>query len=156
MSEPEVVSGGGAVTSDPDAALLVRLRAGDEAAFLELVRKYNPMMHRIALNHVRTAAVAEEVVQDAWVGMLRSLDRFEGRAQLRTWLLRILTNRARSRGVREARTVPFSALGDGDPSVAPDRFRGPQDHYAGGWITFPTDWSTLPEQHLLSQETLAY
>ena len=116
-------------------ALLVRLRAGDEAAFLELVRKYNPMMHRIALNHVRTASVAEEVVQDAWVGMLRSLDRFEGRAQLRTWLLRILTNRARSRGVREARTVPFSALGDGDlglksgdgETAASHRVAGPED-----------------------------
>src|SRR4051794_11954110 len=147
MSEPAL---------DPDAALLARLRAGDEAAFLELVRKYNSMMHRIALSYVRTPSVAEEVVQDTWVGVLRSLDRFEGRSLLRTWLLRILANRARTRGVREARSVPFSALGEDDPSVDPERFRGPEDRYAGGWVAFPMDWSTLPEHQLLAQETIAH
>jgi RNA polymerase sigma-70 factor (ECF subfamily) len=155
MSEPTLAGDGTPASPDPDAGLLARLRAGDEAAFLELVHKYNPMMHRIALTYVRTPSVAEEVVQDAWVGMLRSLDRFEGRSLLRTWLLRILTNRARSRGVREARSVPFSALGEDDPSVAPERFQGPEDRFPGGWVAFPTDWSTLPEHRLLAEETLA-
>ena len=141
---------------DPDAALLEGLRAGDEAAFLALVRKYNPMMHRIALTYVRTPSVAEEVVQDAWVGVLRSLPRFEGRSLLRTWLLKILANRARTRGVREARSVPFSTLTDDEPSVAAERFRGNDDRYPGHWIALPTDWSTLPEHQLLAQETLAY
>src|SRR5204863_3620699 len=135
--------------------LLARLRCGDEEAFLELVRRYGPVMQRLALTYVRSPAVAEEVVQDAWIGVLGSLERFEGRSLLRTWLLRILTNRARTRGVREARSVPFSSLGDDDPSVAPERFRGPEDQYTGGWVAFPTDWSTLPEQQLLAQETLA-
>jgi RNA polymerase sigma-70 factor, ECF subfamily len=146
MSEPTLAGGGAPGSPDPDADLLARL----------LVHKYNPMMHRIALTYVRAPSVAEEVVQDAWVGMLRSLERFEGRSLLRTWLLRILTNRARSRGVREARSVPFSALGDDDPSVAPERFQGPEERFPGGWRAFPTDWSTLPEQQLLSQETLAH
>src|SRR6476620_9808981 len=155
MSEPTLAGDDAAGSPDPDAELLARLRAGDEDAFVALVRKYNPVMHRIALTYVRTPSVAEEVVQDTWVGVLRSLERFEGRSLLRTWLLRILANRARTRGAREARSVPFSSLGDDDPSVAPERFRGPEDRYAGGWVAFPTDWSTLPEHQLLAQETLA-
>jgi RNA polymerase sigma-70 factor (ECF subfamily) len=156
MSERTLADDGAPGSPDPDAGLLARLRHGDEAAFLELVHKYNPMMQRIALTYVRTPSVAEEVVQDAWVGVLRSLDRFEGRSLLRTWLLRILANRARTRGVREARSVPFSALGEDDPSVDPERFRGPEDRYAGGWVAFPMDWSTLPEHQLLAQETIAH
>jgi RNA polymerase sigma-70 factor (ECF subfamily) len=139
---------------DPDAELLTRLRAGEEAAFLELVGKYGPLMKRIALGYVRTAAVADEVVQDAWLGALRSLHRFEGRSTLKTWLLRILTNRARSRGEREARCVPFSSLvGDDDdaPAVPEERFQGPDGGYPGGWATPPAQW---PEARLLARETL--
>jgi RNA polymerase sigma-70 factor (ECF subfamily) len=144
---------------DPDAERLERARAGDEAAFLELVHAYNPVMHRVALNYVRTASVAEEVVQDAWLGILRSLPRFEGRCSLRSWMLRIVANRARTRGVREARCVPFSSLAsdeDDEPAVAAERFQGPQEQFPGGWRTFPTDWRTLPEQRVLAQETLAH
>jgi RNA polymerase sigma-70 factor (ECF subfamily) len=142
-------------TVDPDAALLARLREGDEAAFLELVAKYGPVMRRIALGYVRTPSVADEVVQDAWLGALRSLHRFEGRSTLKTWLLRILANRARSRGAREARCVPFSSLVDDDgPSVPADRFQGPDGRYPGGWTSFPTDWDALPEARLLARETL--
>jgi RNA polymerase sigma-70 factor (ECF subfamily) len=140
---------------DPDAALLARLRAGDEAAFLELVDKYGPVMRRIALGYVRTPSVADEVVQDAWLGALRSLHRFEGRSTLKTWLLSILANQARSRGEREARSVPFSSLLDDDgPSVPADRFQGPDGRYPGGWASFPTDWDTIPEARLLARETL--
>jgi RNA polymerase sigma-70 factor, ECF subfamily len=113
-------------------------------------------MKRIALGYVRTPAIAEEVVQDAWLGALRSLHRFEGRSSLKTWLLRILTNRARTRGEREARCVPFSALVDDEgPSVPAERFQGPDGRYPGGWASVPTDWDTIPEARLLARETLA-
>jgi RNA polymerase sigma-70 factor (ECF subfamily) len=143
---------------DPDAELLVRLRRGDEAAFLELVARYGPVMHRIALSYVRSASVAEEVVQDAWIGVLRSLGRFQGRSSLRTWLLRILTNRARTRGAREARCLPFSALArddDDGPAVDPERFQGPDGRFPGGWAAFPAPWESVPEERLLARETLA-
>ena len=159
MSDPTLVLASDPGTADPDAELLARLRAGDEAAFLELVRKYGPVMQRVALTYVRSPSVAEEVVQDAWIGVLRSLHRFQGRSTLRTWLLRILANRARTRGVREARCVPFASLareGEDEPSLAPERFQGPEGRFPGGWAAFPTDWDTIPEQHLLAQETLAH
>src|SRR5919107_1750656 len=109
-----------------DQELLQRLRAGDEAAFMELVDRYGPLMLRIALSHVRSRAVAEEVVQEAWLGVLQGLDRFEGRSSLKTWILRIVANRARTRGEREARSVPLSSLvpdGEEDgPAVDPQRF----------------------------------
>ena len=141
--------------TDPDAELVDRLRLGDEAAFLELVRKYGPVMHRLALSYVRSPAVAEEVVQDAWIGALRSLERFQGRSSLRTWLLRILANRARTRGAREARCLPFSALaGDEAPAVDPDRFQGADGRFPGGWAAFPATWDSVPEERLLARETL--
>jgi RNA polymerase sigma-70 factor, ECF subfamily len=111
------------------------------------------MMLRVALGHVRSRAVAEEVVQEAWLGVLKSLPRFEGRALLRTWLLRILVNLARTRGVREARSLPFSAFDE--PAVDPDRFQGADGRHPGGWAAFPTDWATLPEERLLAREALS-
>src|SRR5215218_2965722 len=118
---------------------------------MTLVDRYGPLMLRIALTHVRTRAVAEEVVQEAWLGVLQGLDRFEGRASLKTWILRIVANRARTRGEREARSVPLSSLGD-EPAVDPDRFF-PPDHplYPGGWSAPPPAW---PEVSLLAAETL--
>src|SRR3954454_9400631 len=153
MPEPTLVA------ADPDGELLARLRCGDEAAFLELVERYGPVMQRVALTYIRTQSVAEEVVQDAWIGVLRSLDRFEGRSSLRTWLLRILANRARTRGAREARCVPFASLvrdDDEAPAVPSERFQGPEGRFPGGWVAFPTDWETLPEERLLARATLAH
>jgi RNA polymerase sigma-70 factor, ECF subfamily len=147
------------VVVDADSALLERLRAGDEAAFMTLVDKYGPLMLRIALSHVRTRAVAEEVVQEAWLGVLQGLSRFEGRSSLKTWILRIVANRARTRGEREARSVPMSSLGPDDdedgPAVNPDRFL-PGDHpmYPGGWSIPPHSWARMPEERLLASETL--
>jgi RNA polymerase sigma-70 factor, ECF subfamily len=141
------------VTED-ERELIARLRAGDEAAFMALVERYGPLMLRIALSHVRSRAVAEEVVQEAWLGVLTGLDRFEGRSSLKTWILRILTNQARTRGEREGRSVPLSSLeDDGGPAVDPERFFGP-DHprYPGGWQAPPHAW---PEEQLLAAETLA-
>lgn len=146
------------VVVDRDADLLARLRAGDADAFMTLVDRYGPLMLRIALSHVRSRAVAEEVVQEAWLGVLQGLDRFEGRSSLKTWILRIVTNRARTRGEREARSVPLSSLAADDedePSVDPARFRGPDDpQYPGGWAIPPHSWARLPEDKLLASETL--
>jgi RNA polymerase sigma-70 factor (ECF subfamily) len=136
---------------------LVRaLRGRDEVAFVTLVRRYNGLMLHVALGHVRTRAVAEEVVQETWCAVLAGIDRFEGRAAFKTWLMRILTNRAKTRGQREARCVPFSSLAEDDddrPAVDPDRFL-PADHprYPGGWAAAPAEWSRTPDECLLSDE----
>src|SRR5262245_57986767 len=113
-------------------------------------------MIAVARSYVRSRAVADEVVQEAWLGVLRGLDRFEGRSLLRTWVLQIVANVARTRAVREARSIPMSAFeAEGDePSVEPERFLGPDDPYPGHWKSYPSDWRTLPEQQLLSKETL--
>jgi RNA polymerase sigma-70 factor (ECF subfamily) len=138
---------------DADRELLARLRAGDEAAFMTLVDRYGALMLRVALMHVRSRAVADEVVQEAWLGVIRGLDRFEGRSSLKTWILRIVANLARTRGVREQRSVPLSALED-EPSVDPGRFRPPDDRYPGGWAVPPHAWARLPEESLVAEETL--
>jgi RNA polymerase sigma-70 factor (ECF subfamily) len=139
-----------------EAALVRRLREGDEAAFAEVAERLYPAMLAVARGYVRTRALAEDVVQEAWLGVLRGLDRFEGRSSFRTWALTIVANIARTRAVREARSVPFSAFADeeGGPSVEPERFRGPDDPFPGHWSSYPTDWRTLPESRLLSEETL--
>ncbi len=115
-------------------------------------------MLAVARGYVRGTAVAEEVVQEAWLGVLRGLDRFEGRSSLKTWILRIVANTAMTRGVREARSVPFSALGAGDdePAVDPDRFQGPDGPHPGHWLAgaAPSDWTQLPEDVLDRRETL--
>jgi RNA polymerase sigma-70 factor, ECF subfamily len=136
-----------------DEQILAALKRGDETAFVQLVEQHQGLMLRVALRYVRTRAVAEEVVQETWVAVLHGLDRFEARASLKTWIFRILTNRAISRGEREGRVLPFSSLGDDDgPAVDPDRFRPPGAQWAGGWKVFP---DALPEERLLARETLS-
>jgi RNA polymerase sigma-70 factor, ECF subfamily len=139
-----------------DAQLVARLRAGDERAFDELVRSFYPAMLAVARAYARTRAVADEIVQDAWLAVLNGIDRFEGRSSLRTWVLQIVANIARTRAAREARTVPFSSFepDEGAPAVDPARFRGSDEPYAGHWRNGPTDWSRLPEERLASQETI--
>jgi RNA polymerase sigma-70 factor (ECF subfamily) len=138
--------------SEDERDLIERLRAGDEGAFMMLVEMYGPLMLRLAQNYVRSRAVAEEVVQEAWLGVLTGIDRFEGRSSLKTWILRILVNRARTRGERESRTIPVSALdGEGEAAVDPDRFFGADHRYPGGWSAPPVPW---PEDALLASETL--
>ena len=135
-----------------DAAVVARLRARDEATFRELVEELTPVMTRVARNHVSTDASAAEVVQDAWLGVLRGIDAFEGRSSVRTWVFRILTNIAKTRGTRERRAVPLSSLGAG-PTVDPDRFRGADDDYPGGWKAFPTPWPSPEESAVLAVTT---
>jgi RNA polymerase sigma-70 factor (ECF subfamily) len=139
-----------------DAALVERLREGDERAFEEAVARLYPAMLAVARGYVRGRSVAEEVVQDAWLAVFKGVDRFEGRASLRAWVLRIVANIARDRAVREARSLPFSSFesDDDEPLVDPRRFNGSDEPYPGGWKSFPTDWRTLPESRVLALETL--
>jgi RNA polymerase sigma-70 factor (ECF subfamily) len=135
-----------------DDQTLAALRRGDERAFIELVQLHQPLMLRVARRYVRSSALAEEVVQETWLGVINGLERFEGRASLKTWIFRILTNRALSRAQREGRTIPMSSF---EPAVDPDRFRPEGDQWPGGWKSFPVSWDGLPEERLLARETLA-
>jgi len=143
-----------------DQSLVERARDGDEAAFAALVRRYSPMLMRLARMYVPTDALAEDVVQETWVAVVRGLDRFEGRSSFKTWLFRILVNRAKTRGVREHRSIPFASVGgvggdegdgfEGDgPTVDPSRFASD-----GAWTSAPADWHDDPEAALDSAEAL--
>jgi RNA polymerase sigma-70 factor, ECF subfamily len=145
------------VTRDDDAQLIAALRAGDAAAFAMLVDRHSAAMIRVARAYVPSRAVAEEVVQEAWIAVMRGIGAFEARASLKTWIFRILTNVAMRSGARERRSVPFSALAEaedtGERSVDPDRFLS-ADHesFAGHWVIMPTRWPT-PGEGLLAGET---
>ena len=131
------------VLSREDACLVEGLRAGDEAAFAALMRMYGAGMLWVAQMFVPSRAVAEEVVQEAWLGVLKGIDRFEGRSSVKTWLFRIVANTAKTRGVREARSVPFSSLGDDEDAVtvSPERFLGDGDRFPGHWAVPPGSWA---------------
>jgi RNA polymerase sigma-70 factor (ECF subfamily) len=152
------VYGRGQAGSDiaADRKLVDELRRGDEAAFGRLVDTYHASLIRLARSYVRDAAVAEEVVQETWLGVIRGIDRFEGRSSLKTWIFRILTNTAKKRGVREARSVPLSALrlaGEAsDGVVDPDRFQPEGNLWAGHWASPPSSWGSAPEERLLASE----
>jgi RNA polymerase sigma-70 factor (ECF subfamily) len=135
--------GGRAHAPDDDAELLVRLRAGDEEAFLALVARHQAMLLRLASTFVSSTAVAEEVVQDTWLGVVRGIEGFAGRSSFRTWLLRILVNRARSTGVREDRSV---AVGDAGPVVDRARFDA-----SGAWMSPPQHWVEDSDDRLLAE-----
>ena len=140
-----------------DQALVAALCRGDADAFATLVDRHSPAMIRVAMAYVPTRATAEEAVQETWIGVMRGIDGFEGRASLKTWIFRILTNVAMRNGARERRSMPFSALAEaentGEPSVDPDRFL-PADHelFPGHWAIMPARWPT-PEEGLLAGET---
>jgi RNA polymerase sigma-70 factor, ECF subfamily len=139
-----------------DHELVQRLRDGDESAFAELIDRYGMTMLRVAQMYVRDRGTAEEVVQETWLAVLNGIDRFEERSSLKTWLFRILTNRAKTRGERDGRLIPFSSLAGADPeadepSVDPDRFLGPDSPHPGAWAAPPVGW---PQDKLLERETL--
>lgn len=141
-----------------DRKLVEALRSGDQQAFAKLVDELSPGLLRLAVAHVPSRAVAEEVLQDTWLGVINGIDRFEGRSSLRTWIYRILLNNARTRGVRERRTLPFSSLrrrseeGGDAPAVEPERFQGRRAEHPGGWARPPVEWSS-PEEKLSADET---
>jgi RNA polymerase sigma-70 factor, ECF subfamily len=122
---------------ESDGELLLRLRSGDERAFVSLVERFHEPMLRLAVSFVPSRAVAEEVVQDTWLALLRGLDGFEGRSSLKTWLFRILVNQARTTGTRENRSVPVA---DPEPAVDPSRFGA-----SGGWADPPERWIEAAE-----------
>jgi RNA polymerase sigma-70 factor (ECF subfamily) len=140
-----------------DAALVDALRAGDEAAFIWLVERYHGGLVRTAMTYVRDRDVAEEVVQEAWIGVIRGLDRFEGRSSLATWIFRIVTYQARSRGKRERRMVPISAFeaGPDEPAVDPARFLPAGVPWTGHWADAPRQWGADASERLLSREMQA-
>jgi RNA polymerase sigma-70 factor (ECF subfamily) len=125
---------------ESDGDLLRRLRGGDEQAFVTLVERYNGSMLRLALSFVPSRAVAEEVVQDTWLAVLRGLSAFEGRSSLQTWMFTILVNRARTTGAREQRTIPVA---DAGPVVDASRF-GPD----GAWSAPPEHWIEEAEDRI--------
>ena len=149
-----------ALRSADEATLIKALRRGDEAAFATMVDQNHGSMVRIAQLHVADEPTAEEVAQEAWLAVLTGIDRFEGRSTLRTWIFRIVSNLAKTRGIRERRSIPFSALiGDDvtdDDGMAPeDRFFPPDDPDRGGrWITYPEGWGDQ-EERILSAEARA-
>ena len=142
------------LVTDDEPALVEGLKAGDDAVFAELVNRYSGAMLRVAQLYVRSRAVAEEVVQDAWIGVLNGIARFEGRSSLKTWIFRIVSNIAKTRAAKEGRSVPFSDLGPNEPAVDPERFRGPEDRFPGHWASLPSSWARIPEERLLASETL--
>ncbi len=150
MSEADLVA------SPADLALVERLRAGDEATFMMLVEQHQAAMLRLARMYVSSRAVAEEVVQEAWLGIVSGLDRFEGRSSLRTWMYRIVVNVAKTRGRREGTSLPFSALagGEDESPIDPDWFQTASERYPSHWRTFPDDWRGIPEDRLVGHETL--
>ena len=129
--------------NDEDEELVARMRAGDEEAFVSLVARYHASMLRLANSFVSSRAVAEEVVQDTWMGVLRGIDGFAGRSSFKTWLLRILVNRARTTGMRERRSV---AIGDAAPAVDASRFDA-----SGAWSSPPQHWVEDSDDRLLAQ-----
>lgn len=142
------------VQSEDETALVRQLVAGDEAAFAELVTRYHASMVRMARSFVPTDAAAEDVAQEAWLAVVRGVERFECRSTVKTWLFRILINRAKTRGVRESRCAPFSSFSAGDGrSVHPDRFFA-EGHLNGGhWSIAPQSWRSAPELRAESCET---
>jgi RNA polymerase sigma-70 factor, ECF subfamily len=133
---------------DDDRDLLARLRAGDESAFEALVTRHDGTLRRVARTYVRTDAAADDVVQETWLGVVRGLDGFEGRSSLGTWIFSILVNRARTRAVRDARSLPFSSLEEDDrPAVEPSAFAAD-----GRWTSAPPRLDGDPETGLLSAE----
>jgi len=149
-----------AIAMEEDAQLCRALRRGDEGAFKELVDRYQASLLRVAMSYVKSRGLAEEVVQETWLGVLNGIDRFESRSLLKTWIFRILTNKAKTRAVRESRTVPLSSLSadgaSGGPSVEPDRFfDADEDGSPGHWRSSPTRWDDVPETRLVSKETRA-
>ena len=132
-----------------DRELVARLRAGDEAAFAELLDRYDAPLRRLARSFVKTPSAADDVVQETWEGVIKGIDRFEERSSLKTWIFRILVNRARTRGVKDSRMLPFSSLGEEDvgPAVEPSRFDA-----AGMWRSRPAELAGDPDHRLLAGE----
>jgi RNA polymerase sigma-70 factor (ECF subfamily) len=142
-----------------DVQLVAALRAGDDRAFATLVDGWSGAMHHVARGFVSSSESAQDVVQDTWIAVIRGLDRFEGRSSLRTWVFRILVNTAKTRGVKEHRTLPFASVvvDEQGPTVDPSRFGGAGDEWPGGWTDAgrPHAWEPSAESLVLNRELQA-
>jgi RNA polymerase sigma-70 factor (ECF subfamily) len=144
---------------DSEAELVAGLKRRDELAFVTLLQRYQGQLLRLALVYCRTRDLADEVVQDTWLAVIQGIDRFEGRASLKTWLFQILVNRARTRAAREGRMLSFSSLADeaqtaSEPAVPADRFRPLDDPWPSNWAVPPHSWGESPDALLLGAETM--
>jgi RNA polymerase sigma-70 factor (ECF subfamily) len=161
MIEAASDSGAAQVAAPDDGSVIDALRRGDDGAFARLVDQYHPSLRRVARLYIANRAVADEVVQDTWLGVIQGIWAFEGRSSLKTWIFRILINRAKTRAAREGRMVPFprfdAAVEAAEAAVAPDRFQ-PADHPTepGHWTHPPPDLGASPERRLLAQEARQY
>ena len=140
------------------AKLVDALRRGEESAFAYLLDTEDRLLRVVARRFVSTDAAVSEVVADTWLAVIEGIDRFEGRSTIRTWLVRILMNKARTRGVRDARSVPFASLIPNDDDLAgfdTDQFRGDsRRRYPGHWTAIPADWSTMPAERFEASITM--
>ena len=142
---------------DPEAWLVDGLRRGDEQTFAHVVERYTPTMVRLARVYGVTAAAAEDVVQETWLRVLRSLDSFESRSSFRTWLFAIFANCARSRAGADRRSVSLSTLDTTSSGIDESRFFSPQHpRWAGMWTTLVDSWETVPDERLLTREAQAH
>lgn len=149
-----------ALANEQERLLVQRLLDGDEATFTALVECYHESMIRLARTFVRDPGAAEEVVQEAWVGVIKGLASFKGNSSIKSWIFAITVNKAKTRGKREARSVPFSALVQDEvsgvhPAVDPDRFLGPEAQWPGHWMQPPRPWGDNPEVRLLQADAMA-
>jgi RNA polymerase sigma-70 factor (ECF subfamily) len=162
VSLAKLVQNGAKVqTVDSDSELVETLKRGDEMAFEALITQHYALMIRIATNYVQDNRLAEDVVQETWIAVLRGLDKFEGRSAFKTWLFSILINKAKTFARREHRHDHSSLEEDhttstGDASVPAHRFHPPDTEKAGHWVTKPDSWQDMPEANFLSQEVLDY
>ena len=150
---------GQTLVRDSDAELIDRLRNCDEATFAWLIDTYSAPLLRLAVTFVQDASVAEEVVQETWMAVVTGIGRFEGRSSVKTWLFKILTNKAKTRALREKRTIPFSEFevdNSDEPAVEAERFL-PASHpqWPHHWAAPPQPWSMGPEGTALDRETMA-
>ena len=139
-----------------DAVLAKALTARDRDAFAYLLDRYHAPLVRLAMQYVPSRAVAEEVVQETWLAVIKGIDRFEGRSSVKTWLYRIMLNIARTRGVKEQRSIPFSAVAtidDDEPAVEPSRFR--RFRKAGAWKHPPDPWPSPEDRAIVGEELAA-
>ncbi|WP_036428055.1 MULTISPECIES: sigma-70 family RNA polymerase sigma factor [unclassified Mycobacterium] len=143
------------VVGDEDA-LVAALKRGDESAFAELVDRHTPALLRVAQGYVPSREIAEDVVQDTWIALLKGIGSFEGRSSLRTWLFAILINIAKNRGVRERRNADLAVAAFTGGTVDPARFRGADDPYPGHWLSAaaPSPFPDTPEGSALGQELI--
>jgi RNA polymerase sigma-70 factor (ECF subfamily) len=157
MTQAATDSGATQVVAHDDLSVIEALRRGDEGAFARLVDQYHASLRRVARLYIANRAVADEVIQDTWLGVIQGIWAFEGRSALKTWIFRILINRAKSRVAREGRTVPFARfdcdVDVAEAAVAPDRFRPADDPTEPShWTRRPQDLRASPEHRLLARE----